>query len=107
MQYVAVDVISPQVLERAPQRLGDLHPKIGGRVVGQPVILAALPRGMGKRTVVAAATDSFYRNRLVAMLVSVVFNTVPLDRCGGGLDRSAAGHVDGLLDRGWNLLLYP
>jgi 1-acyl-sn-glycerol-3-phosphate acyltransferase len=78
-----------------------------GSHLDTPVILAALPRRMRKRTVVAAATDYFYRNRLVAMLVSVVFNTVPLDRCGGGLDRSAAGHVDGLLDRGWNLLLYP
>jgi 1-acyl-sn-glycerol-3-phosphate acyltransferase len=78
-----------------------------GSHLDTPVILAALPRRMRKRTVVAAATDYFYRNRLVAMLVSLVFNTVPLDRCGGGLDKRAAGHVDGLLDRGWNLLLYP
>ena len=28
-------------------------------------------------------------------------------RGGGGLGKQAAGHVDGLLDRGWNLLLYP
>jgi 1-acyl-sn-glycerol-3-phosphate acyltransferase len=78
-----------------------------GSHLDTPVILAALPRRMRKRTVVAAATDYFYRNRLVAIMVSVVFNTVPLDRCGGGLDKLAAGHVDGLLDRGWNLLLYP
>ena len=31
-----------------------------------PVILAALPRRLRKRTVVAAAADYFYRNRLVA-----------------------------------------
>jgi 1-acyl-sn-glycerol-3-phosphate acyltransferase len=78
-----------------------------GSHLDTPVILAALPRRMRKRTVVAAATDYFYRNRLVAMLVSLIFNTVPMDRCGGGLDKRAAGHVDGLLDRGWNLLLYP
>ncbi len=72
-----------------------------------PVILAALPRRLRKRTVVAAAADYFYRNRLVASIVSLVFNTVPMDRFGGGLDKRAAGHVDRLLDEGWNLLVYP
>ena len=72
-----------------------------------PVILAALPRRLRRHTVVAAAADYFYRYRPVAMLVSLIFNTVPIDRGGGGLDRRAAGHVDRLLDRGWNLLLYP
>jgi 1-acyl-sn-glycerol-3-phosphate acyltransferase len=72
-----------------------------------PVILAALPRRFRKRTVVAAAADYFYRNRLVAIVVSLVFNTVPMDRKGGGLEKESAGHVDRLLDRGWNLLLYP
>ena len=75
--------------------------------VDTPVILAALPRRFRKRTVVAAATDYFYRNRLVAGLVSLIFNTVPMDRKGGGLEKQAVGHVDQLLDRGWNLLLYP
>jgi 1-acyl-sn-glycerol-3-phosphate acyltransferase len=75
--------------------------------IDTPVILAALPRRLRKHTVVAAAADYFYRNRIVAWLVSMVFNTVPIDRRGGGLDKRAAGHVDRLLDRGWNLLLYP
>jgi 1-acyl-sn-glycerol-3-phosphate acyltransferase len=72
-----------------------------------PVILAALPRRMRRRTVVAAAADKFYRNRMVAAMVSLAFNTVPMDRRGGGLDERAAGHLDRLLDRGWNLLVYP
>jgi 1-acyl-sn-glycerol-3-phosphate acyltransferase len=72
-----------------------------------PVILAALPRRVRKRTVVAAAADYFYRNRLVAVVVSLIFNTVPIDRKGGGLEKQSAGHVDRLLDNGWNLLLYP
>jgi 1-acyl-sn-glycerol-3-phosphate acyltransferase len=72
-----------------------------------PVILAALPRRFRKRTVVAAATDYFYKNRFVAIVVSLVFNTVPMDRKGGGLGKDSAGHVDRLLDRGWNLLLFP
>lgn len=78
-----------------------------GSHMDTPAILAALPRRLRKRTVVGAATDYFYRNRLVAMLVSLIFNTVPMDRCGGGLDKERAEHVDDLLDHGWSLLLYP
>jgi 1-acyl-sn-glycerol-3-phosphate acyltransferase len=71
-----------------------------------PVILSALPRRLRKRTVVAAAADYFYRNRLVASIVSLVFNTTPIDRGGGGLSKSGS-HLDTLLEEGWNLLLYP
>ena len=71
-----------------------------------PVILSALPRRLRKRTVVAAAADYFYRNRIVASVVSLIFNTVPIDRRGGGLPKNG-GHLDRLLDQGWNLLLYP
>ncbi len=72
-----------------------------------PVILAALPRRLRKRTAVAAAADYFYRYRLVAFLVSLVFNTVPIDRRGGGVGKAGGTHLDKLLDQGWNLLLYP
>jgi 1-acyl-sn-glycerol-3-phosphate acyltransferase len=72
-----------------------------------PVILDALPRRVRRKTAVAAASDKFYRRRLVAWLVSLLFNTVPIDRKGGGLTNQAAGHLDRLLDQGWNLLLYP
>jgi 1-acyl-sn-glycerol-3-phosphate acyltransferase len=75
--------------------------------IDTPVILAALPRRLRQRTAVAAAADYFYRNKLVAALVSLVFNTVPIERKGGGLGRQAAGHLDRLLDEGWNLLVYP
>ena len=70
-----------------------------------PIILSALPRRLRKRTAVAAAADYFYTNRLVAWLVSVLFNAVPIERMGGGTKDS--GHLDRLLDEGWNLLLYP
>jgi 1-acyl-sn-glycerol-3-phosphate acyltransferase len=71
-----------------------------------PVILSALPRRLRKRTVVAAAADYFYRNRAVAWLVSLVFNTTPIERKGGGMSKNGS-HLDELLDDGWNLLLYP
>jgi 1-acyl-sn-glycerol-3-phosphate acyltransferase len=72
-----------------------------------PVILAALPRRLRKRTAVAAAADYFYKNRLVAAAVSLVFNTVPIERRGGGMGKNGGGHLDTLLDQGWSLLLYP
>jgi 1-acyl-sn-glycerol-3-phosphate acyltransferase len=71
-----------------------------------PVILSALPRKLRKRTAVAAAADYFYRNRVLASLVALIFNTVPIERRGGGLAKDGS-HLDTLLDQGWNLLLYP
>jgi 1-acyl-sn-glycerol-3-phosphate acyltransferase len=71
-----------------------------------PVILSALPRKFRKRTAVAAAADYFYKNRLVASMVALLFNTVPVERKGGGSTKGAS-HLDTLLDDGWNLLLFP
>lgn len=72
-----------------------------------PVILSALPRRLRKRTVVAAAADYFYRNRVVASVVSLVFNTVPIERRRGGGMSKNGGHLDQLLDQGWSVLLFP
>ncbi len=72
-----------------------------------PVILSALPRRLRKRTVVAAAADYFYKNRVVASLVSLIFNTVPIERNGGGGMSKSGSHLDKLIDQGWSLLLYP
>jgi 1-acyl-sn-glycerol-3-phosphate acyltransferase len=72
-----------------------------------PVILSALPRKLRKHTAVAAAADYFYKNKVIASFVSLLFNTVPLDRKGGGLGSKGGGHLDKLLNDGWNLLLYP
>jgi 1-acyl-sn-glycerol-3-phosphate acyltransferase len=71
-----------------------------------PVILSALPRKLRKRTAVAAAADYFYKNRLVASMVALLFNTVPVERKGGGATKGSS-HLDDLLDDGWNLLLFP
>jgi 1-acyl-sn-glycerol-3-phosphate acyltransferase len=72
-----------------------------------PVILSALPRRLRKRTVVAAAADYFYKNRFVASAVSLIFNTVPIERHGGGGMSKSGSHLDKLLDQGWSVLLYP
>jgi 1-acyl-sn-glycerol-3-phosphate acyltransferase len=73
-----------------------------------PVILSALPRQFRKRTVVVAAADYFYRNRAIAWIVSLIFNTTPIDRRGGAGGWTKNGdHLENLLEEGWNLLLYP
>jgi 1-acyl-sn-glycerol-3-phosphate acyltransferase len=74
-----------------------------------PVILSALPRKLRKRTAVAAAADYFYRNKLTASLVSLIFNTVPIERRKGASSSvtKSTSHLDTLLDDGWNLLLFP
>jgi len=78
-----------------------------GSHLDTPVILRALPRAWRQRTAVAAAADYFYRNRVVATVVSLVFNTVPVARRGGGLARGAADHLHRLIEQRWNLLLFP
>jgi 1-acyl-sn-glycerol-3-phosphate acyltransferase len=72
-----------------------------------PTILRALPRKWRQRTAVAAAADYFYKKRVVASAVALIFNTIPLQRRGGGLGNGASDHVDKLIRQRWNLLMYP
>jgi 1-acyl-sn-glycerol-3-phosphate acyltransferase len=69
-----------------------------------PAILRALPAAWRRRTVVAAAADHFYQRRSVASGVSLLFNTVPVSRAGGGAD--GLEHIQELVADGWNLLIY-
>jgi 1-acyl-sn-glycerol-3-phosphate acyltransferase len=72
-----------------------------------PAILRALPRRWRMRTAVLAAADYFYRNRLVAALVSLFFNTVPVERRPGRAAGEPTAHLDRLIRQRWNLLIYP
>src|SRR4051812_13300023 len=56
-----------------------------------PVILAALPWRLRKRTAVAAAADYFYKNRLVAAAGSPGFYTGPIEGPGGGGGQKGRG----------------
>jgi len=71
-----------------------------------PAILRALPKRWRRRTAVAAAADYFYRKRRVAHAVSLLFNTVPMQRNGGGLEPGSAAHLGDLIGEGWNLLVF-
>ncbi len=70
-----------------------------------PLILRALPWKWRRRTGVAAAADYFYEQRLVAHAVSLAFNTVPVERGGGGV-RNSASVLDRVLDDGWSLVVF-
>jgi len=69
-----------------------------------PLILRALPWTWRWRTAVAAAADYFYKQRLLAHAVSLAFNTVPVERNGGGV--RSASVLDRLLDQGWSVVLF-
>lgn len=72
-----------------------------------PTVLKAIPRKWRSRTAVAAAADYFYKSRLRASGVALLFNTIPLGRHGGGLGNGATDHVDQLIEERWNLLMFP
>jgi 1-acyl-sn-glycerol-3-phosphate acyltransferase len=69
-----------------------------------PTILRAMPRSWRRKTIVAAAADHFYQRRSTASGVSLLLNTVPVSRSGGGAD--ALEHISELVGDGWNLLIY-
>ena len=69
-----------------------------------PVILRALPPAWRRRTAVAAAADYFYRPPWLAHVVSLAFNTVPVERKGEGSE--TASGLARLIGEGWSLLLF-
>ena len=70
-----------------------------------PALLLALPPRLRRRTLVVAAADYFYKNRLVGGLVSLSLGTVPLDRKRGGAE--SIGTIEQLLAEGWAVLAFP
>jgi 1-acyl-sn-glycerol-3-phosphate acyltransferase len=71
-----------------------------------PLILRALPWRWRRRTGAAAAADYFYKRRLMALAVSLAFNTVPVDRGGGRGQPDAVSLLDRLLDQDWSIVVF-
>lgn len=71
-----------------------------------PLILRALPWSWRRRTAVAAAADYFYTRPMLAHTVSLMFNTVPVERKGEGVVPDAQLLLNSLLDGGWSLLVF-
>ena len=70
-----------------------------------PIILKSLPKDWRQHTAVVAAADYFYKNPVVALLVSLSFGTIPIERA--RLSRDSVDLIDRLIGEGWNLLMYP
>jgi 1-acyl-sn-glycerol-3-phosphate acyltransferase len=69
-----------------------------------PLILCSLPAALAQRTAVGAAADYFFDVRWRATVTALVFNAFPVDRRG---DFRGTGQAQDLLEKGWNLLLFP
>ncbi len=70
-----------------------------------PLILSSLPKELRHRTLVAAASDYFFANRLLGIFVSVAVGAVPLDRRAPSLQGLET--MERLLEQKWCLVLYP
>jgi 1-acyl-sn-glycerol-3-phosphate acyltransferase len=68
------------------------------------IVLFALPRKIWNRMAIVAAADRMFRERIKGMLHSLRYNAFPITRGGG---RGALAYSQGLLDKGWSLLIFP
>ncbi len=69
------------------------------------IVLTALPHDRRRRTIVAAAMDSFFMKAGQAFRTVLVFNAIPVDR--HKVNRRSAQLALELVEDGWNLLIYP
>ncbi len=69
------------------------------------LLLAAIPVKERRRTVVAAAMDSFFMDYWHAFKTVIVFNAIPVDRL--KVNRRSAQQALELVEDGWNLVIYP
>jgi len=70
-----------------------------------PLVLLALPKRLRRRTLVAAAADYFFSNRLKGGLTALAVGAVPIER--RRPTRETMERVRRLLGEGWALLVYP
>jgi 1-acyl-sn-glycerol-3-phosphate acyltransferase len=69
------------------------------------VIVAALPRQVRRRLVVAAASDVFFSSKVRGAFASLVYNAIPIER--NKVERRSAMLARELLSEGWGLLIFP
>jgi 1-acyl-sn-glycerol-3-phosphate acyltransferase len=69
------------------------------------LLLTALPAKERRRTVVAAAMDSFFMDYWSAFKTVLYFNAIPVDRL--KVNRRSAQLALELIEDDWNLVIYP
>ena len=70
-----------------------------------PLVLSALPAAIRRRTVVAAAMDTFFLHVRTAYPTVLLFNAIPIER--HKVNRRSAELAQRLLESRWHLLIYP
>jgi len=69
------------------------------------LLLSILPRRFRHKAVVAAAADHFFDRRWKAHLWALGLGAIPIER--HRVNRRSADAAAGLLDEGWNLIIFP
>jgi 1-acyl-sn-glycerol-3-phosphate acyltransferase len=69
------------------------------------LLLSAIPAKERRRTVVAAAMDSFFMDYRQAIKTVLIFNAIPVDRL--KVNRRSAQLALELVEDDWNLVIYP
>ncbi len=73
--------------------------------IDTPLLLSSLPLRFRHRTVVAGAADYFFDRRWKADVFSLLLAAIPIERT--KVNRRSADLAAGLLDDGWNLVIFP
>ena len=74
--------------------------------IDTPLLLRSLPAPWRNNTAVVAAADYFFRNRVVAWVVSLAFGAVPIER-NARSSRDSARRLNEILRGRCNVLVYP
>ncbi|MEI6736722.1 MAG: lysophospholipid acyltransferase family protein [Actinomycetes bacterium] len=69
------------------------------------IALSALNRSRRRRTVVAAASDTFFMKLSTARITVLLVNAIPIER--HKVNRQSAAQAIEILNQGWDLLIYP
>ena len=70
------------------------------------MVLRTLPRRIRQRTAVAAAASDIFSTRKRSFTSKLLGNAYPFDKTGSGV-RESLEFTKGLLDGGWNVLIFP
>jgi 1-acyl-sn-glycerol-3-phosphate acyltransferase len=70
-----------------------------------PLLLSVLPARFRHRTMVAAAADYFFTNRVKGAVSVLTIGAFPIERI--RVNRRSADVAAGLLEDGWNLVIFP
>ena len=70
-----------------------------------PLLLTSIPERWRHKIVVGAAADYFFGTRLGGTAAALIIGAIPIERSRVG--RRSADLAAGLIDGGWNLLIFP